>query len=354
MAVAAVVAVTTFGSPGSPVAAQPAEARASIRPNGATRDGAPPIVRLVVGAAQTMRVSRPVRQATFAYGGDAAQRFDAYWPAGTAATGSAGAGSAVTGSAGAGTTATGTTATGTTATGSAAAAATLPGILILHGGYWYGGDKSTWRSIARRLAARGYVVFAANYRLSRRAPWPAQLEDAAAALDYIQARAGGFHLDPARMVVLGSSAGGQIATMLGATADRHIRGVVALSPVNSPYLAYVDGGRADATARERKLRRAVTRLVRCVPSGAGMAACLFRLAQATPQVTATAVPMLFVHSRGDFVPATQSAAVRDALAGAGVSADLKTVPGAAHGGGLLRARPVYTMVANWIDAVTAP
>jgi acetyl esterase/lipase len=275
-----------------------------------------------------MHAPRSVREATFAYGEDAAQRFDAYWPAGTAGT------------------------AGTPA-GTAGSAAALPGILILHGGYWFGGDKSTWRSIARILAARGFVVFAANYRLSPRAPWPAQLDDAAAALGHIQAHARRFRLDPARMVVVGSSAGGQVATMLGATGGRHIRGVVALSPVNTPYLAYSDGGRADATARRRKLRRAVTTLVRCVPAGADTAACLFRLAQATPQVTAAAAPMLFVHSRGDFVPATQSATVRDALAIAGVSADLKTVPGVAHGGGLLRSRPVYTMVVNWIDAVTS-
>jgi acetyl esterase/lipase len=329
-----VIAIAVMAALVTPVADHPAAARASIRANGATRDGAPPIVRLVVGATQTMRAPRPVRQATFAYGTDAAQRFDTYWPVGP--TGPAGS----AGSAG-------------SAAGSAGGAKSLPGILILHGGYWLAGDKSTWRSIARRLAARGYVVFAANYRLSPHAPWPAQLDDAAAALGYIQAHARRFRLDPGRMVVVGSSAGGQLATMLGATGGRHLRGVVALSPVNAPYLAYVDGGRADASAPQRKLRRAVTKLVRCVPAGADTAACLFRLAHATPRITATAAPMLFVHSRGDFVPATQSAAARDALAMAGVSADLKDVPGAAHGGGLLRARPVYKMVAHWIDAVTA-
>ncbi|HZB33256.1 MAG TPA: alpha/beta hydrolase [Streptosporangiaceae bacterium] len=328
---AAVTTVAAVAALVSPAGNQPTAANASIRANGATRDGAPPIVRLVVGATQTMHAPRQrVRQATFAYGTDPAQRFDTYWP-----TGSASASAASTASAGAG-------------------AASLPGILILHGGYWLAGDKSTWRSIARRLAARGYVVFAANYRLSPRAPWPAQLDDAAAALGYIRTHARRFRLDPSRMVVLGSSAGGQLATMLGATGGgRHLRGVVALSPVNAPYQAYVDGGRADASALQRKLRRAITKLVRCAPAGADTAACLFRLAHATPQVTAGAAPMLFVHSRGDFVPPKQSAAVRDALALAGVSADLKDVPGAAHGGGLLRTRPVYTMVARWIDAVTS-
>jgi dipeptidyl aminopeptidase/acylaminoacyl peptidase len=64
--------------------------------------------------------------------------------------------------------------------------------------------------------------------------------------------------------------------------------------------------------------------------------------------------MLFVHSRGDFVPVEQSAAISDALSAAGVTADMKRVPGSAHGGGLLRSHRVYTMVVTWIDAVTGP
>jgi acetyl esterase/lipase len=290
-------------------------ARASVRGNGATRDGAPPIVPLVIGATARLTAPGRLHHATLAYGRDAAQRFDAYWTAGRGGR--------------------------------------QAGILLLHGGYWLAGDKSTWRATARRLAARGYAVFAANYRLSPRAPWPAQFTDAAAALRYIQRHARRFHLDPRRMVVLGSSAGGQLATMMGVAGTGHIRGAVALSPVNAPYLAYVDGGRTGASAARRKLRRAVARLVRCVPSGTAVVACMDRIAAATPQVTSSAVPMLFLHSRGDFVPAVQSAAIRDALAATGVTVDLKIVPGAHHGAGLLRLRRVSTMVEDWIDAVTS-
>jgi acetyl esterase/lipase len=292
-----------------------AGARASVRGNGATRDGDPPIVPLVISATTRVSAPRPLHQATFAYGRDAAQRLDAYWTAGSGGR--------------------------------------QAGILLLHGGYWLEGDKSTWRPVARRLVARGYAVFAANYRLSPQAPWPAQLTDATAALGYIQRHAGRFHLDPSRMVVIGSSAGGQLATMMGVAGTGHIRGAVALSPVNAPYLAYVDGGRVGASAPRRKLRRAVAMLVRCVPAGIAAAACMNRIAAATPQVTASAVPMLFLHSRGDFVPAVQSAVVRDALAATGVTVDLKIVPGVRHGAGLLRAHHVAAMVEDWIDAVTS-
>ena len=292
----------------------PAVAGASIGSDGATRAGAPPVVRLVVGAPQQLRRPLP-HQATFAYGADPAQRFDAYWP-------------------------------------DAPAGGRQPGILLLHGGYWFGGDKTHWRGIARRLAARGYAVFAANYRLSTRAAWPAQRDDAVAALGYIQRQAGRFQLDPDRMVVLGSSAGGQLATVLGATGGYRVRGVVGLSPVNSLFLAYVDGGRETATGPQRKLRRAVTQLVGCRPTGLVTAPCLDRMGQATPHVTAAAVPMLLIHSRGDFVPSGHSTMVRDALARIGLTADVKLLAGSAHGGDLLRLPRVYRTMLAWIDAVT--
>ncbi len=294
--------------------AVPAVAQASIGKDGATRAGVPPVVRLAAGTPQQVRGAR-LHRGTFGYGADPAQRFDAYWP-------------------------------------DARPGGRQPGILLLHGGFWFSGDKTNWRPLARRLAARGYAVFSANYRLSTRAPWPAQRTDSAAALAYIQRHAGRFQLDPDRMVVFGSSAGGQLAAALGATGAHRLRGVVGLSPVNSPFLAYLDGGRDTANGAQRKLRRAVAQLVRCRPTGPAAAFCLARMQQTTPQITAAAVPMLFVHSRGDFVPVGHSAMVRDMLAGAGLTANVKLVSGSAHGGELLRRPRVYRMVVSWIDAVT--
>jgi acetyl esterase/lipase len=291
----------------------PAPARSSIRGDGATRGGDPPVVRLVLTAPAPSALR--VRRATFAYGGDAAQRFDVYWTRG--------------------------------------GNGRRPGVLLFHGGYWWAGDKTDWRGTVRRLAAHGYVVFSANYRLSRQARWPAQSQDAAAALAYIQRHAGLFQLDPDRIVLLGSSAGGQLATVLGASGAGRVRGVVALSPVNWPYLAYLDGSRRDATAPQRKLRRAVVQLVGCRPAGPAAAGCVEQMTQATPHITGSAVPMLFVHSRGDFVPLPQSALLGDVLTAAGVNATVKQVAGSAHGGGLLRGH-VYSMVLDWMDAVTRP
>jgi hypothetical protein len=70
------------------------------------------------------------------------------------------------------------------------------------------------------------------------------------------------------VLLLGSSAGGQIATAVGTygTGTTYVRGVVALSPVASPYRAYKDGQAAGVSASKQKLRDNSTLLARCYPT----------------------------------------------------------------------------------------
>lgn len=192
--------------------AVPADAQTDSRPPGPdTRHaGTGP-----VATATAVMVTAPhPHKASYAYGKNARQRVDAYWR--------------------------------TTRTTGNARPKRRPGVLLLHGGYWWGGDKGSWKYTARKLTTRGYAVFAANYRLAPKSRWPAQRDDAEDALTFIKRNARRWNLDPGRIVVMGSSAGGHLATQLGTygSGGKRVRGVVALSPVNSPYLAYQDGGEA--------------------------------------------------------------------------------------------------------------
>ncbi|WP_245627798.1 alpha/beta hydrolase [Actinomadura oligospora] len=231
-----------------------------------------------------------------------------------------------------------------------------PGVFLLHGGYWLEGDKGSWKYLARRLTAQGFTVFAANYRLATTAKWPAQRDDSLAALAFVRKHATSFNLDPSRVAVLGSSAGGLLATQLGTLDDgaRRVRGVAALSPVNTPYLAFQDGGAMDATASQRKLRGAVDKLVGCEPGGA-VTSCWNKLddANAASHVSRGDAPMLLFHSARDFVPATQSTALAGALRTAGVPVTVKTVQGRMHGGALLIDPTVYPTLLAWLKARTA-
>ena len=105
----------------------------------------------------------------------------------------------------------------------------LPVVIAVHGGGWVGGDKRDLPVLNEYLASRGYVVAAVAYRLAPRWRFPAAQEDLAAALRYVQGLAHSHSLDPERVVLLGRSAGAQIALLAAYTAgDPAIRGAVSL------------------------------------------------------------------------------------------------------------------------------
>ncbi|WP_233200470.1 alpha/beta hydrolase fold domain-containing protein [Blastopirellula marina] len=93
----------------------------------------------------------------------------------------------------------------------------LPLVIWVHGGGWAKGSKAGCP--ARRLAADGYVVASVDYRLSGEAAFPAQIEDCKAAVRWLRANADKYGINPDRIGVWGSSAGGHLVAMLGTTSD---------------------------------------------------------------------------------------------------------------------------------------
>lgn len=103
-----------------------------------------------------------------------------------------------------------------------------PCVVVIHGGGWDSGDRRQLPSLNHWLAQQGYAVAAVSYRLAPAHPWPAQREDLLAALAWLKAHGRPHGVDPTRLVLLGRSAGGQIATAVGYLGDPAVRGVVAL------------------------------------------------------------------------------------------------------------------------------
>ncbi len=91
----------------------------------------------------------------------------------------------------------------------------FPVVLYVHGGAWLEGDRGEAAPIAPRLASRGYVVASIDYRLSGAARFPAQIQDAKAAVRWLRAHAGDYDLDEGRIAAWGSSAGAHLAALLG-------------------------------------------------------------------------------------------------------------------------------------------
>ena len=91
---------------------------------------------------------------------------------------------------------------------------TLPIVLFIHGGSWASGDPRDYRFIARTLCAQGYAVVLAGYRLYPQARYPAMLEDAALALRWVHDHAAKYRGDPARIALMGHSAGAYNVAMI--------------------------------------------------------------------------------------------------------------------------------------------
>ncbi len=96
----------------------------------------------------------------------------------------------------------------------------LPVVAFIHGGGWVNGDRSGYAAAAIQMARTGdYAAVAVGYRLTKEAHWPEQIYDCKAAIRWIRGHAKEFNLDPDRIGVSGSSAGGHLSSLLGTSGD---------------------------------------------------------------------------------------------------------------------------------------
>jgi acetyl esterase/lipase len=95
-----------------------------------------------------------------------------------------------------------------------------PVLIQVHGGGWTIGDKSQQGLLLmNRMAARGWVCVAVNYRLAPKHPFPAQIIDVKRAIAWTREHIGEYGGDPSYMVITGGSAGGHLAALVGLTAN---------------------------------------------------------------------------------------------------------------------------------------
>jgi acetyl esterase/lipase len=86
-------------------------------------------------------------------------------------------------------------------------------LIYVHGGAWRGGSKDNPPIAA--LTYKGFALASVDYRLTPVAPFPANLHDLKAAVRFLRVRADELGVDPKRFVIVGSSAGGHLAALLG-------------------------------------------------------------------------------------------------------------------------------------------
>lgn len=94
--------------------------------------------------------------------------------------------------------------------------ANSPLILYIHGGSWRTGDRKGCP--VKWLAEHGYAVASIDYRLSQQATFPAQIHDCKGAVRWLRANASNYGFSAEKIAVVGSSAGGHLAVLLGTSA----------------------------------------------------------------------------------------------------------------------------------------
>jgi acetyl esterase/lipase len=168
-----------------------------------------------------------------------------------------------------------------------------PCVVVIHGGGWDGGSREEIAHFNHWLARAGYAVAAIDYRLAPGAVWPAQRTDTLAALAYLKTHATTLGVDPARFVLLGRSAGGNIAQAVGYTAaDPAIRGVIALYAPADLHFAWRYSREDDVLKSPQLLRQFLGGPPEAASSGYDSASGYLHVAKTTP-------PTLLLHGQLD-------------------------------------------------------
>ncbi|HZU98210.1 MAG TPA: alpha/beta hydrolase [Planctomycetota bacterium] len=208
-------------------------------------------------------------------------------------------------------------------------------VLWIQSGGWYSAwmEPSQWVGLCKPYLDRGLTVFIVRHGSAPRYAVPDAVEDVRRAVRFVRLRAKSYQVDPERLAVMGTSAGGQLALMLGTTADEgdpkspdevlrqssRVATVIALYPPTD-----LRGWTTDPPEAIRKipaLKAPLTFDPRLEPEVSPLL-----------KVSAKSAPTLLFHGDKDgLVPIDHSKNMQKALEEKGVKTELVVVEGGGHG-----------------------
>ncbi|MEV7976796.1 alpha/beta hydrolase [Streptomyces sp. NPDC086519] len=200
-------------------------------------------------------------------------------------------------------------------------------VLVLHGGAFRHGDRTAVHARCRALTARGFTTIAVGYRLFDSAAWPAQLDDARAALRWTHEHADELGLDAGRIVLQGHSAGAQLALLVAGTAGHdEPDGLGGAAPLPAPaaVIAYYAPTALSLTPGHGELPAQQMLGPDATADDASAASPINHVDEHYP-------PTVLVHGTADrFIPPVTSLCLFDALTAAGVTSELHLIAGQDH------------------------
>ena len=205
-----------------------------------------------------------------------------------------------------------------------------PGLIFIHGGGWSGGDRTDYTYYTVRYAKRGYVVATISYRMTGEAPFPACVQDAKCAVRWMRANAAKYHVNPDKIAVIGGSAGGHLAMMVGYSSDvPELEGDGGYPGVSSRVQAVVDLYGPGNLFMEGA--RNVNVVKKFIGKSYDEAPKLYEQASPVTHITKDDPPTLILQGTVDsIVPMSQSDEVAAKLKEAGVPCEYETFEGWPH------------------------
>jgi acetyl esterase/lipase len=213
----------------------------------------------------------------------------------------------------------------------------VPAIVHIHGGAWRAGNKNSRHAL--KYARRGWVGVSISYRLSGVARFPAGVHDCKCAIRWIRAHAAEYGIDPNRIGVHGTSAGGHLVALLGTShGDNYLEGAGEYAEFSSSVQAVVDHFGPTDFLRMNDVPGAMDHDAADSPESLWIGGPIeehqeqVRRANPITYVDASDPPVLIIHGENDrLVIYGQSQLLYDSLSAAGVTCQLVKVRNADHG-----------------------
>jgi len=187
----------------------------------------------------------------------------------------------------------------------------------------------------------GFAAASIDYRLSKQAPFPAQAHDIKAAIRFLRAQQAPLGIDARRIVIVGASAGGHLAALVGVTnGDKVLEGTVGANLDQSSDVQGIISlfGASDlrtilAQSTEHGLTMRAPALQLLLGGLPSEKPELAKLASPVEHIGKYDPPLLLMHGDADpQMPPEQSQELATAYQNAGLSVKLIIIPGAGHGG----------------------